>query len=89
VIAAYFVRVSATADGTAWPADPGHREAIDTLLVMAEAEERWGESRRAIDLLDNVERIVGALPRSYERIRRRCLGSPRTAVGSRGGLPLV
>jgi hypothetical protein len=57
---------------SAWPADPGHREAIDTLLVMAEAEDRWGEPRRAIDLLDNVERIVGALPRSYERMRRRC-----------------
>jgi hypothetical protein len=55
-----------------WPADPGHREAIDTLLVMAEAEDRWGESGRALDLLDHVERIVGPLPSSYERLRRRC-----------------
>ena len=55
-----------------WPADPGHREAIDTLLLMAEAEDRWGESRRAIDLLDNVEQIVGTLPAPYERIRQRC-----------------
>jgi hypothetical protein len=63
-----------------WPSDPGHREAIDTLLEMAAAEDRWGESRRAIDLLDNVERIVGALPRPYERMRSRCLdhGTPAT-----------
>jgi len=57
---------------TTWPVDPGHREAIDTLLVMAEAEDRWGEARRAIELLDNVEQIVGALPQPYERIRGRC-----------------
>jgi hypothetical protein len=57
---------------TAWPADPDHREAIDTLLVMAEAEDRWGEQHRAVDLLDNVERIVGSLPKPYERLRCRC-----------------
>lgn len=57
-----------------WPADPGHRDAIDTLLVMAEAEDRWGEPRRAVALLDNVERIVGTLPRSFERMRWRCRG---------------
>jgi hypothetical protein len=61
-----------------WPTDPGHREAIDTLLVMAEAEDRWGESRRAIDLLDNVEQIVGTLPQPYERMRGRCLGTADT-----------
>jgi hypothetical protein len=55
-----------------WPSDPGHREAIDTLLVMAEAENRWGEARRTVELLDNVERIVGALPQPYERMRGRC-----------------
>jgi hypothetical protein len=65
-------RVSAVAPPPAWPADPGHREAINTLLVMAEAEDRWGESRRAAQLLDSVERIVGALPQPYDRIRDRC-----------------
>jgi hypothetical protein len=64
--------VSAPVQTPAWPADPGHREAIDTLLLMAEAEDRWGESRRALDLLDNVAQIVGTLPRPYERIRTRC-----------------
>jgi hypothetical protein len=64
--------VSAVAPPPTWPSDPGHREAIDTLLVMAEAEDRWGESRRAAELLDNVERIVGALPDPYDRIRERC-----------------
>lgn len=56
----------------AWPADQDHRDAIDTLLVMAEAADRWGESSRAVDLLENVERITGTLPAPYERIRRRC-----------------
>jgi hypothetical protein len=64
--------MSAVAPPPAWPADPDHREAIDTLLVMAEAEDRWGESRRAAELLDNVTRIVGALPHPYDRIRERC-----------------
>jgi hypothetical protein len=41
---------------------------------MAEAEARWGESRRALELLDNVEQIVGRLPASYQRMRRRCDG---------------
>jgi hypothetical protein len=56
----------------AWPADPEHRDAIDTLLVMAEAEDRWGEPHRAIDLLNNVEQIVGTLPRAHQRLRGRC-----------------
>jgi hypothetical protein len=64
--------VSTAAPPPAWPSDPGHREAIDTLLDMAEAEDRWGEPSRAVDLLESVERIVGTLPQSYERLRRRC-----------------
>jgi hypothetical protein len=64
--------VSVAAPPPTWPLDPGHREAIDTLLVMAEAESRWGEPRRAIELLDNVEQIVGGLPDRYERMRSRC-----------------
>ncbi len=56
-----------------WPEDPGHRDAIDTLLTMAVAEDRWGETRRALKLLDDVEQIVGTLPASYQAIRRRCL----------------
>jgi hypothetical protein len=63
--------VNTTVGVSAWPADPEHREAIDTLLVMAEAEDRWGDGRRAVDLLDNVEQIVGVLPKRYEHIRRR------------------
>ena len=62
----YFVLVSA------WPDDREHCDAIDTLLVMAASEDRWGDPRRAIDLLDNVERIVGTLPLPYERLRSRC-----------------
>jgi hypothetical protein len=64
-----------------WPADPEHRVAIDTLLVMAEAEDRWGERGRAVDLLDSVEQIIGTLPRPYEQIRSRCRRLP-------GGAPV-
>jgi hypothetical protein len=63
--------VSVTAPPS-WPADPGHCEAIHTLLLMAESEARWNSPRRAADLLDSVERIVGRLPPEYERMRSRC-----------------
>ena len=66
----------------AWPTDPEHRDAIDTLLVMAEAEDRWGERRRAARLLDKVEQIVGVLPGRYESMRTTCRGHPpRQPVG--------
>ena len=64
--------MSSTTQPPAWPTDPGHRDAIDTLLLMAASEHRWGEPRRALDLLDNAEQIVGTLPRPYERLRSRC-----------------
>jgi hypothetical protein len=64
--------MSTIAQTPRWPADPGHCDAIDTLLVMAEAEDRWGEPCRALDLLASVEQIVGTLPPDYERLRRRC-----------------
>lgn len=74
--------VSAGLKRPAWPVDPDHREAIDTVLGMAEAEDRWGDSHRASVLLDSVERIVGTLPRPYEAIRGRRRGpaSPSTAT---------
>ena len=40
---------------------------------MAAAEDRWGERHRAVDLLDNVEEIVGTLPQPYQRLRWRCI----------------
>ena len=56
----------------AWPEDPEHREAIETVLTMAEAEDRWGDGRRAVKLLGHVEAIVGELPEPYQRLRSRC-----------------
>ena len=67
------------AEPPVWPADPEHREAIDTLLVMAEAEDRWGERARAADLLDSVEQIIGTLPLAFEQMRSRCRRLPGTA----------
>jgi hypothetical protein len=69
------VHVTAAAPPPYWPADPGHREAIDTLLTMAEAEDRWGETRRAAELLDNVEQIMGTLPQPFAQMQRRCRGT--------------
>ena len=68
------------AEPPVWPADPEHREAIDTLLVMAEAEDRWGERARAADLLDSVEQIIGALPQAFEQMRSRCRRLPDRAA---------
>jgi hypothetical protein len=51
------------------------------VLDMAAAEARWGEQQRAIELLDNVERIVGTLPPPYERMRRHCRDSADAPVG--------
>jgi hypothetical protein len=56
---------------TQWPADPGHREAIETLLMMAEDEHRCGQPRQAVTLLEQAERIVGPLPERYQRLRHR------------------
>lgn len=67
------------AEPPAWPADPEHREAIDTLLVMAEAEARWGECARAADLLDNVEQIIRTLPDGFQQMRSRCRRLPDRA----------
>ena len=67
------------AEPPVWPADPEHREAIDTLLVMAEAEDRWGERTRAADLLDSVEQIIGTLPHGFEQMRSRCRRLPDRA----------
>jgi hypothetical protein len=64
--------VSTTAYPPRWPADPDHREAIDTVLQMAESADRWGDRDRAVTLLDNVEQIVGELPRPFEQLRWRC-----------------
>jgi hypothetical protein len=65
--------VTSTLQRPQWPADRDHCEAIDTLLLMAEAADRWGEPTRALGLLEHVERIVGTLPSPYERLRRRCI----------------
>jgi hypothetical protein len=56
----------------AWPADREHRDAIETLLAMAESENRWGDRLRALELLTNAERIVGRLPAPYDTLRARC-----------------
>jgi hypothetical protein len=64
--------VTTVAQSPPWQADEGHGEVIATLLAMAEAEHRWGDSPRALALLDNVERIVGTLPDGSARLRLRC-----------------
>jgi hypothetical protein len=71
--------VTPIAEPPVWPADPEHRVAIDTLLVMAEAEDRWGERARAADLLDSVEQIIGTLPQGFEQMRSRCRRLPARA----------
>jgi hypothetical protein len=64
--------VGAGAETPSWRQDAGHDDVIEMLLAMAEAEHRWGDSPRALQLLDNVERIVGTLPDEAKRLRSRC-----------------
>jgi hypothetical protein len=51
--------------------DPGRQAAIEVLLLMADADARWGEYRHAVSLLDSVEEIVGELPPEYAVKRGR------------------
>jgi hypothetical protein len=60
------------AETPTWRQGTGHDDVIETLLTMAEAEHRWGDSPRALQLLDHVERIVGTLPDPAKRLRSRC-----------------
>jgi hypothetical protein len=64
--------VGAGAENPSWTQAAGHNDVIETLLAMAEAEHRWGDSLRALQLLDHVERIVGTLPDAAKRLRSRC-----------------
>lgn len=57
-------------------ADPGHREAIDTLLSIVGAENRYGEGRLRPERLDSVEQIMGALPQPSEQMPGRCRATP-------------
>ena len=65
--------------------DPGRQAAIDVLLLMADADARWGEYRHAVSLVDSVEEIVGELPPEYALKRDRwarldvIAGEPRLA----------
>ena len=66
------LRLSFVERGTSeliWPSDPDHREAVETLLLMAEGEHRSGQARQATRLLHGAERIVGRLPERYARLR--------------------
>jgi hypothetical protein len=64
--------VTTAATQSSWSEGIGHDDVIETLLAMAEAEHRWGDSSRALHLLEHVERIVGTLPEAYQRLRSRC-----------------
>jgi hypothetical protein len=64
--------VPTAATPQSWSEGTDHHEVIETLLAMAEAEHRWGDSARALHLLDHVERIIGTLPEADERLRSRC-----------------
>jgi hypothetical protein len=68
--------------------DPGRQAAIDVLLLMADADARWGEYRHAVSLLDSVEEIVGELPVEYALKRDRwtrldvIVGQPRLSTAA-------
>jgi hypothetical protein len=68
--------------------DPGRQAAIEVLLLMADADARWGDYRHAVSLLDSVEEIVGELPVEYAIKRQRwgrlevIAGEPRLSTAA-------
>ncbi len=40
-----------------WPADDEHCDAIETILCMVDAEERWGEHDRALALVRELDSL--------------------------------
>jgi hypothetical protein len=74
--------VEQTVQPPGWPADPGHRDALETVLAMAAAEQRWGENHQALRLLDSVERSLGDLPQRYRSVQTRARSAAITTPGA-------
>jgi hypothetical protein len=49
----------------------GQEVALDVLLVMADADARWGDYASAVRVLDSVAATFGALPAEYTMRRTR------------------
>ncbi|MEA2272170.1 MAG: hypothetical protein QOI98_878 [Solirubrobacteraceae bacterium] len=49
----------------------GQEVALEVLLVMADADARWGDYASAVRVLDSVLATFGALPADYALRRRR------------------
>jgi hypothetical protein len=45
---------------------PDHAAALDILLLLADAGARWKEYDHALDLLEEVEAVIGGLSPEYE-----------------------
>ena len=50
---------------------PGQGVALEVLLVMADADARWGDYASAVRVLDSVAATFGALPAEYAVRHRR------------------
>ena len=51
--------------------DADRTAALDILLLLADAEARWNNHERALDLLDVVEEVSGHLAPEYRMKQRR------------------
>ena len=59
----------------------GQEVALDVLLVMADADARWGDYASAVRVLDSVTATFGALPPEYSV--RRTRWANLAGIGSR------
>jgi hypothetical protein len=50
---------------------PACDAALEVMLLLADADARWGDYTSAIRVLDMAARAVGALPLEYQRKRER------------------
>jgi hypothetical protein len=53
------------------PESTGQEAALDVMLVMADADARWGDYRSAVRVLDSVTATGGTLPSDYQLRRTR------------------
>ena len=51
--------------------DSGRRAALEIMLLLADADARWGDYRSAVSLLDTADQVAGELPDEYAVKRAR------------------
>jgi hypothetical protein len=57
--------------GGDWGHDSARMAALEIMLLLADADARWGDYRSAVSLLDTAAQVAGELPDEYAVKRAR------------------